>query len=39
MKKESIPDLNRELVANGVNIYSLRPKHSLEDYFLEVIKH
>jgi ABC-type multidrug transport system ATPase subunit len=39
MQKENIPDLNRELVSNGVNVYSLRPKHSLEDYFLEVTKH
>src|SRR4030095_651439 len=39
MQKSNIPDLNRELVSNGVNIFSLRPKHSLEDYFLSVTKH
>ena len=38
MQKASIPDLNRALVSNGVNIFSLRPKHSLEDYFLSVTK-
>ena len=39
LHKENIPDLNRVLVSNGVNIFSLRPKHSLEDYFLAVTKH
>jgi ABC-type multidrug transport system ATPase subunit len=38
MQKANIPDLNRALVSNGVNIFSLRPKHSLEDYFLSVTK-
>jgi ABC-type multidrug transport system ATPase subunit len=39
MQKANIPDLTRELVSNDVNIFSLRPKHSLEDYFLSVTKH
>ena len=39
LQKANIPDLNRVLVSNGVNIFSLRPKHSLEDYFLSVTKH
>jgi len=39
MQKAGIPDLTRELVSNDVNIFSLRPKHSLEDYFLSVTKH
>ena len=38
MQKSNIPDLNRALVSNGVNIFSLRPKHSLEDFFLSVTK-
>ena len=38
MQKEKIPELNRALVENGVNIFSLRPKHSLEDFFLSVTK-
>ena len=38
MQKAQIPDLNRALVSNGVNIFSLRPKHSLEDFFLSVTK-
>ena len=39
MKKANIPDLTRQLVSNDINIFSLRPKHSLEDYFLSVTKH
>jgi len=39
LQKANIPDLNRALVSNGVNVFSLRPKHSLEDYFLSVTKH
>ena len=39
LHKANIPDLNGELVSNGVRIFSLRPKHSLEDYFLSVTKH
>jgi ABC-type multidrug transport system ATPase subunit len=39
LHKANIPDLNGELVSKGVRIFSLRPKHSLEDYFLSVTKH
>ena len=38
MQKANIPDLNRVLVEEGVNIFSLRPKHSLEDFFLSVTR-
>jgi ABC-2 type transport system ATP-binding protein len=37
--KTSIPDLNRMLVEKGINVISLRPKHSLEDYFLALTRH
>jgi ABC-type multidrug transport system ATPase subunit len=33
-----VPQLTRQLVEAGINIYSLRRKHSLEDYFLEMTK-
>lgn len=36
--KESIPQLNKELVENGVRVMSLRPVHSLEEYFLAQTK-
>jgi ABC-type multidrug transport system ATPase subunit len=36
MLKDEVPELNRVLVENDINIYSLRPKHSLEDYFLSI---
>ncbi|MEO8406375.1 MAG: ABC transporter ATP-binding protein [Chitinophagaceae bacterium] len=36
INKASIPDLNRTLVEKGINVISLRPKHSLEDYFLSL---
>ena len=38
MQKANIPDLNRLLVEQGVNIFSLRPKHSLEDFFLSITR-
>lgn len=36
--KGSIPALNRTLVEKGINVISLRPKHSLEDFFLSLTK-
>lgn len=39
MNKEQIPELNRTLVEKGVNIISIRPKHSLEDFFLSLTGH
>ncbi len=36
--KEDIPQLNKELVENGVPVMSLRPVHSLEEYFLAQTK-
>ena len=38
MNKTLIPELNRYLVNNNVNVMSLRPKHSLEDYFLSLTR-
>ncbi|HEX6191139.1 MAG TPA: ABC transporter ATP-binding protein [Chitinophagaceae bacterium] len=38
MNKSMIPDLNRYLVNNNVNVLSLRPKHSLEDFFLSLTR-
>jgi ABC-type multidrug transport system ATPase subunit len=32
--KKQVPELNRQLVANGIAVMSIRPVHSLEDYFL-----
>jgi ABC-type multidrug transport system ATPase subunit len=34
MKKEDIPQLNKELVDHHIPIMSIRPVHSLENYFL-----
>jgi ABC-2 type transport system ATP-binding protein len=39
INKVQIPELNRTLVEKGVNIISLRPKHSLEDFFLSLMAH
>jgi ABC-type multidrug transport system ATPase subunit len=39
MSKNKIPDLNKSLVEKGIRVYSLRPKHSLEDFFLALTKH
>ncbi len=37
--KSRVPELNRSLVEKGINVRSLRPKHSLEDYFLSLTGH
>ncbi len=36
--KARIPQLNRDLVARGIDVMVLRPVHSLEDYFLAQTK-
>lgn len=36
MDKNSIPELNKYLVQAGVNVLSIQPKHSLENYFLSL---
>ncbi len=36
LDKASIPFLNNDLVANGVQVLLLQPRHSLEDYFLQI---
>lgn len=38
IEKKSIPELNRTLVEKGINVISLRPKHSLEDFFLSLTR-
>ena len=39
MDKGLIPELNRTLVEKGINVLSLKPKHSLEDFFLSLTAH
>jgi len=39
IKKADIPELNRTLVESNINVISLRPKHSLEDFFLSLTNH
>jgi ABC-2 type transport system ATP-binding protein len=39
INKNQIPELNRNLVEKNINVISLRPKHSLEDYFLSLTAH
>ena len=39
MEKSLIPELNRTLVEKNINVISLRPKHSLEDFFLSLTAH
>lgn len=38
IQKINIPELNKLLVEKQVNVFSLRIKHSLEDYFLSLTK-
>ena len=39
INRQDVPELNRYLVQNAVNVLSLRPRHSLEDYFLSLTAH
>jgi len=39
MDKMLVPELNRALVEKGINVLSLKPKHSLEDFFLSLTAH
>lgn len=39
IEKTQIPELNRTLVEKGIDVISLRPKHSLEDFFLSLTAH
>jgi len=36
MNKTSIPEFNKELVQNGVQVLQIQQRHSLEDYFLSL---
>ncbi len=36
MSRASIPELNKELVQQGVQVLQIQPRHSLEDYFLSL---
>jgi ABC-2 type transport system ATP-binding protein len=36
MNKKDIPDFNNYLVGNGIQVVSIQPRHSLEDYFLSL---
>ncbi len=36
LHRNQIPDLHRDLVAMNIPVLSLQPRHSLEDYFLQV---
>jgi ABC-type multidrug transport system ATPase subunit len=36
LDRREIPQLNKYLVQNGIELVSLHPRHSLEDYFLQV---
>jgi ABC-type multidrug transport system ATPase subunit len=36
MNRNEIPKLNQWLVLSGIEVISLQPRHSLEDYFLQV---
>ncbi len=36
MHKDQVPTLNRDLVQMGQDVYSIKTKHSLEDYFISI---
>ena len=36
MKREEVPVFIKELTQFNIPLYSIRPKHSLEDYFLSL---
>ncbi len=39
LKKEEVAVFNKTLVELNIGVESLRPRHSLEDYFLEITSH
>lgn len=39
LDQSQMPELNRALVEKGVSLFSLRPRHSLEDIFLSLTRH
>jgi ABC-type multidrug transport system ATPase subunit len=39
LNKNQVPEFNRLLVEKNINVISLRPKHSLEDFFLSLMEH
>ncbi len=38
MHKEKIPELIRDVTSAGIDILSVVPRHSLEEYFLNITK-
>lgn len=36
LSREEIPTINKALIENGINVYSITPSRSLEDYFLSL---
>lgn len=36
LKKEAIADLTKHFIAEGINIFAVIPRHSLEEYFLKI---
>lgn len=36
LDRDAIPQLNKDLVEMGIGVLSLQPRHSLEDYFLQI---
>ncbi|MEN9599198.1 MAG: hypothetical protein RL596_1509 [Bacteroidota bacterium] len=36
LNKQEIPSFNQALVSMGIDVFSLQPRHSLEDYFLQI---
>lgn len=36
MHRNAVPELNKFLVEQGIDVTALKPKHSLEDYFLSL---
>jgi ABC-type multidrug transport system ATPase subunit len=39
MHRKNVPDFHRWLVQESVDVVSLQPRHSLEDYFIQVTTH
>ena len=39
LNREQIPQLHIWLVQQGIGVLALQPRHSLEDYFLQVTSH
>jgi ABC-type multidrug transport system ATPase subunit len=38
IEKSQVPNLNKSLIENGVQVFALEPKRKLEDFFMKIVQ-